>query len=219
MKIKMILYDQDGTLVKYPIEPHFSSWDALSLTFSDRKKEEWFKLRDFYIDKPKLYGEWFSKQVGMLKGLKVSEAKKVLFPIPYSKGVKEFFRDLNGEYIKGIVSSGIDIVARKIYEEQGLDFFVADILNTKEGVFDGTGEMPFGLHDKLDAVKKISESYHIPFRNICFVGDSFNDIPVLKKVGLPISFHPKTEGVKKNSRFVINNFRELNSILNKIKCR
>ena len=213
MKIEMILYDMDGTLVKYPVKPHFSSWDALSLALSDRKKKQWIELRDEHIDKPESHNKWFSQQISLLNGLKICEAEKVLFPIPYSKGVEDSFKDLDGNYIKGIVSHGIDIVARKICEEQRMNFFVSNMLNVKEGVFDGTGKMLYKLDDKLNAVEKISEDYCIPFEKICFVGDNFNDIPVLKKVGLPVSFNPKSEEVKKNSRFVIHDFRELNLIL------
>ena len=213
MKIEMILYDMDGTLVQYRVEPHFSSWDALPLAFSDRKRKQWTELSDKCIDKPESYNKWFSEQVRLLKGLKICEAEKVLFPIPYSKGVEDSFKDLDGNYIKGIVSHGIDIVARKICEEQRMNFFVSNMLNVKEGVFDGTGKMLYKLDDKLNAVEKISEDYCIPFEKICFVGDNFNDIPVLKKVGLPVSFNPKSEDVKENSRFVIHDFRKLNLIL------
>ncbi|MEK6757598.1 MAG: HAD family phosphatase [Nanoarchaeota archaeon] len=212
-KIEMILCDKDGTLVEYSVPPHFSSWDGLSLALSEEKQKEWISIRDFYVSKIDLYDEWFSKQVKLLKGLPVSEAEKVLFPVPYSKGVKNFFGNLNGRYKKGIVSSGIDIVAKKVLEELNFDFFITNILETENGFFNGEGVNAVGLKGKAIAVEKVSNDYGIPLEKICFIGDSFNDVSVFEIVGLPIAFKPKLKEVQKRAKYVIDDFTELNKIL------
>lgn len=212
-KIKMILCDMDGTTVEYPVRPFFSSWDGLSLALPKYKQKKWIQTRDKYVGRPSLHQIWFNEQIPILEGLSVKKAEKFLFPIPYSKGAKEFFTSLNGNYLKGIVSSGIDIVAKKIQEELNFSFYISNVLETKNGVFTGKGKNILGLEDKGKMVKKISEDYNIPLEQICFIGDSTNDIPVLEIVGLPIVFNPKNDLVKKKAKYSINDFRELNKIL------
>lgn len=41
-----------------------------------------------------------------------------------------------------------------------------------------------GCKNKLEAVKRVSESYGIALENICYIGDDINDIEVIKAVGL-----------------------------------
>ncbi len=212
-KIKMILCDKDGCLVSYPNKPYHSSWDALSLALPPNKREEWFKIRDYYIGTDGSYEEWANKQVNLLKMTPLKEIERVLFPVPYSKGVKEFFSNLNGNYIKGIVSSGIDIVAEKIKEELNFDFYLSNHLNRKNGFLTGEITLFVEMDKKAERVKEVAERYNIRLEEICFVGDNFNDVPVMEIVGLPIAYNPKTEDLKKKAMYVISDFRELNHIL------
>lgn len=45
-------------------------------------------------------------------------------------------------------------------------------------------ELYMGEKDKLSAVKKLAEKYHISIEEIAYIGDDINDLPVLKAVGL-----------------------------------
>src|SRR3989344_4330437 len=120
MKIDLIVTDMDGTAVQYPNEPFSSSWDALLGILAEEERREWVRLRDFYVGKPGLYGKWFNEQVALLKEKRASDAEKVLFPIPYSPGFLEFFGS-NNSFKKAILSSGVDLVVRKIAEEANFD--------------------------------------------------------------------------------------------------
>ena len=76
MELKAILADMDGCVLTYKNEPYNSSWDALSESLQCNK--EWIEMRDFYVNQKEKYAEWFEKQVGMLEGLSVEEANRVL---------------------------------------------------------------------------------------------------------------------------------------------
>jgi len=201
--ITMLILDMDGTLVEYPIKPFHSSWDGISQALSKDKQIRWFELRDYYVPlckDNKMYQKWFDSQLKLLEGLPVSEAERVLFPIPYCEGVA-CYRNLNNGIIKGIVSSGLDLVAEKICKELRFDFFIASVIEKKNGFFTGRGEdMINGIYGKPAKVEEICEFYKIPLRQVCFVGDGFNDIPVFGKVGLSIGFNPKTEELKKEMK-------------------
>ena len=213
MTIKAVLADMDGTVLTYENEPFNSSWDAISEALLCNK--EWIKMRDFYVNQKESYTEWFEKQVGMLEGLSIEEASRVLFPVPYSKGVVNFFNSLDGNYVKGLVSSGINIVAEKVKEDLNLDFQISNYLEIKKRIFTGKGKEVVGLDSKLQVLEDVLKKHDIGLNETCFIGDNFNDVPVFEKVGLAVAYNPKTKEVEKKADYVIYDFRKLNKILEK----
>ena len=214
MKIKVLVVDMDGTAVSYPNEPFHSSWDALAGVLPTDTKQKWFGIRDYYLEKgDPFYDEWFEKQVSFLRGIKLQEVEKILFPPPYSPGFVNFFKSVNGQYKKGILSSGLELVAERIYKDLSFDFFSANPLEIYKGVFTGRGTNKIALLSKKGELEKISRSHKFDLKEVCFVGDSFNDIPVLECVGLPIAFEPKSEEVASAAKYSISNFKELKNIL------
>lgn len=215
MKIKAVVSDMDGCLVSYSNEPYNSSWDAISEVLLDNR--EWIALRDYYINKEEKYLEWFERQTGLLRGLSIERAERALFPIPYSKGVIEFFNSLDGTYIKGIVSSGVNIVAERAKKELGLDFQVSNFLEVADGIFIGKGEEKVGLNNKLEILSNVLREYGIKLNEVCFDGDNFNDVPVFEEVGLSTAYNPKTKEIAEKANYVIYDYRELNNILEILK--
>jgi len=214
MKIKALVMDMDGTAVNYPNEPFHSSWDALAEVFSKKKRQKWFELRDNYLEKGDLfYGEWFEKQVSFLKGVNLQEVNNILFPPPYSKGFIDFFSGINGQYKKGILSSGLELVAERIYKEFSFDFFSANPLEISKGFFTGRGTNKIAIMSKKEELERRVSFYGFDLENVCYLGDSFNDIPILESVGLPIAFEPKSEEVSSVAKYSIYDFKELRSIL------
>ncbi|RLG15699.1 hypothetical protein DRN69_02615 [Candidatus Pacearchaeota archaeon] len=216
MKINAIICDMDGTLVEYPIPPFYSSWDALSLTLSNEKRKKWIETRDFYYPRKELYKEWYREQVSFLRGLYLNEVGNYLFPVPYAQGVIEFFSDKK-EYIKGIISSGVSLVANRIVEELGFDFSVSNFIEVKGGRFTGRGETTMNLWRKdLDLLQAV-EGRGVSLENVIYVGDNENDIPIFSLVEVSVAFRPKTEETKRAAKYVIDDFRELEEILEELK--
>ncbi len=222
-KIKMILCDMDGTLVNYLNEPFNSTWDVFPEILSAQKKKKWVELRNFYLDKIRnedskqkqkdFYDEWFNKQVNLLKNLSVEKVYSVFFPIPYSKGAESFFSSLNGEYIRGILSSGIGFVAEKIKNDLDFDFQSSSDLETEAGKFTGKGQINFDLSEKDKALFSFSKRYNVGLEEICYIGDHFNDIPAWEVAGLSVAFNPKEKELEKKVDYVIYDFCELKKIL------
>jgi|SRR3989344_1574922 len=216
MEIKAFMVDGDGTCWDYDNEPFRSSWDALAMALPQIKRANWFAVRDKYTQKRYNeinYDEWFNAQLSLIKGLPVSEAEKVVFPIPYSKGVENFFSSLDGRYLKGLVTSGIDFVAEKASQELGLDFCYSNHIETSNSSFTGKGKILIDLSNKREIVKKIAKTFEIFLEEICFVGDNLNDVPVFEVVGLPIAFNPKHKSVEEAAKYTIYDFNELKPFL------
>lgn len=222
-KIKMIICDMDGTLVNYPNKPFNSSWDVFPEILSEQKKKEWFGNRDFYLDKirneenkqkkKELYEKWFNKHLNLLKNISVEKVYSVFFPIPYSRGVESFFSSLNGEYIKGILSSGIGFVAEKIKNDLNFNFQSSSYLKIEKGKFTGRGKINFDLSEKDKAMVSLSKKYNFGLKEICYIGDHFNDVPAWEVAGLSVAFNPKEKELEKRVDYVIYDFCELKKIL------
>jgi HAD superfamily phosphoserine phosphatase-like hydrolase len=215
-KVEAIICDMDGTLVNYPNEPFRSSWDALAEALPKTLREQWRELRDFYYPKKELCGEWYKKQVALLKGIRLTDIEGHLFPAPYSSGVEDFFSNRNG-YVKGIVSAGVGFVAERIAKELSFDFVVGIPIEVKNGTFTGEGECISYLWRKDLDILKVANENHLNLQRTIYVGDNDNDIACFKLAGISVAFNPKTEETKRAAKYVISDFRELNDILKEIE--
>ncbi|RMF54835.1 hypothetical protein D6745_03995 [Candidatus Woesearchaeota archaeon] len=214
-EIKIVCTDLDGTLAQYDRGEFHSSWDALAWVLPDDRRKEWDENLKKYYPRPDLYEEWNRKDAQLLKGIPIKDAEKVLFPIPYSPGAREFFIEKSGRYITGILSSGIDIVARRACQELGMNFWRANVFGVRNGRFDGSVEQ-IDMWRKHEVLLEIlaEEFPGIKPENVCYVGDHEIDIAVFKVVGLPIAMNPKNNDVVEAAEGrVITDFRELEEYL------
>ncbi|MFH0831741.1 MAG: haloacid dehalogenase-like hydrolase [archaeon] len=214
MKLKMITLDVDGCLVSYKdIGSRFeSSWDALACAFN--LKEKWDIITEEFYGKRDMDFEWTRREVKDLENLSVSTAKDFLYPLPYSKGAREFSEASRGKLIRGLLTSSIDLVAEKAASELGLDFSICNKLHRKNGFFTGTFDYNVPTWKKHERIKGLCERYSIKKEEICHVGDHENDISVADRVGMFIAFNPKIESVARRADYVISDFAELIKILN-----
>jgi len=211
--IRAIISDMDGSIVSYKHEPYNSSWDAISDALPREIQKKWFEMRDHYVGREDQYAEWFQKQVELLKGLPTKKAEEVLFPVPYSRGVVDFFSSINGGHVTGLLSSGIDFVAKRIKKELGLNFQISNQLEINNSRFSGKANSRVNLYGKLDILNSLLKKYNLNSEEVCYIGDHFNDIPLFENVGLAVAFNPKSNRVAEKARHVIYDYRELEKLL------
>lgn len=212
MRIRAVFFDLDGTLVRYHGVAYESSWGAIGLAAGVGK--EWDELLQRYRGKPDRYPEWVRENARLLRGIPVKTVTEKIFPPPYAPGVPETIGELKrSRLVLGIVSSGVSLVAERVKEELGLDFCVANELIVSDGVFTGEAVIRVGLADKLRVVEAEAERLGLDLAEIAFVGDHINDIPVLKTVGLGIAYAPKDPEVARAARVVVEDFRQIPSVL------
>jgi HAD superfamily phosphoserine phosphatase-like hydrolase len=211
-KIRMLLFDLDGTLIQYPSSKFQSTWDAVGVAAGVEKEFE-ENLEKFY-QHSHLWNQWAKEDAELLKDKDFNEVKrKVLELIVYSPGVEELFDTLSDKYQKGILSNGLGFVANELCQNFGLGFYMADELSVKEGKF--TGEVVAGMpnRDKTKGLEMICDKYQVEPQQICYVGDHENDLVVFKEVGKAVAFNPKTEEVREKAHYVISDFKELLKII------
>ena len=210
-RLSTIVFDLDGTLVRYQGVEFESSWGAIAVAAGVQEQSE--RLLREYFPRRDAYPEWVAKDAQLLVGVPVAAIAARIFPPPYADGVPGAIASLRGHYRLGILSSGVDLVANRVLEELELDFAVANRLVIKNGHFTGESETVVDLWKKDEVLQQIAERHGIRLNEVCYVGDHVNDIPAMRRVGLSIAYNPKDEGLLRVADYVVHNFSEIPAII------
>ncbi len=198
-RIRIALFDMDGVLV--PIK---SSWAYLHEYFG--VAEEARRIMRLFEEGRIDYVRWMEEDTGLWirkRGgcVHVSEIARVFQRVPINPEAPTVARELHRRGILvGIVSGGIDILARRVASEIGADVWVANkLLFDKRGCL-RRGGVPLVGVDKERVVRRILGEYGIRPEEAMFVGDSKWDASVMRIVGYPVAYGddcPLLEGVAK----------------------
>lgn len=209
--ISAVVFDLDGTLVRYRGVEFESSWGALAdaAGVGDASRAllaEYFARRD-------AYPEWVARDAALLAGIPIDGVAERLFPAPYADGVVSAVERLRGRYRLGIVSSGVDLVADWVRDDLGLDFALANHLEVVGGRFTGGSETRVDLWNKGDALRAVLAEQGLEASEICYVGDHVNDLPALELAGLAIAANPKDDLLVEICDHVICDFSALPALV------
>ena len=210
-RLDAIVFDLDGTLVRYHGVDFESSWGAVAdaAGVGDASR----RLLETYLPRRDAYPEWLREEARLLAGIPVRSVEACIFPPPYAHGVPQAIDALRGLYPLGILSSGVSLVADRVAEELGLDFAIANHLDVEHGRFTGTSRTSVDLWSKADALERLACERAWSLERICFVGDHLNDVPVLERVGLAIAANPKDDALVDAADYVIRDFEELPALI------
>jgi|GEM_PF-6701676 len=218
-RIDLIVCDGDGTLINYTGSPTKSSWDFVGHMYCER--EEWQKITDRYLasikgtqdkdEQERLFCEWARADIAALKGQDVHKA--LTAPIPYSRGVREYFAQQNGAY-RAIISAGLDVIFDRAAKELGFNKCYTNHPSIDSGKFDGTLRYEVTLHNKLDILITLLMMMETASTGTTLaIGDGFNDIEMLATVkkagGLALAMDTEEREVIAASNAVITDFREI----------
>lgn len=211
MTIDLVLFDKDGTIIKYNAARWGSTWDAIGQVLG--LEDVWKCLVKRYLadaEDPKIYEAWFLEACGYLRGKNVGEIINRLSPLPYLDGFKEFCAILDVRGIKkGIVSTGIDFVAEMIASDVNLDYVIANEVCREQGYFTGEGKLVVPLYQKGTVVRELIQRESFDPERVAYLGDSGFDRSSWKEVGLPLGMNLASEELKEHVRDSFNNYWEV----------
>lgn len=201
MVYKLVAFDLDGTLVDAEsswawIHKHYSvnNDEALELFLEQKIDDMEFMRRDI--------GLWLSK-----KGrIHISEIAQILSSVPLKKGALELFEFLRSKKVlTAIVSGGIEILAERVAKEVGIDYVVANALETDEmGYLTGEGILRVKLLEKGAALLRVAEMAGVSREEIISVGNSFIDVDMFEVSAVGIAFVPVDEKIIVAADYVVN---------------
>ncbi len=214
-RLAAVIFDLDGTLVRYHGVAFESSWGAIAaaagvLDASDRLLKEYLPRRDEYP-------AWVAADARLLEGVSVRRVSEQIFPPPLAVGVEEAVGCLRRRYATGVLSSGVELVAERVREDLGLDFAVANRLHVRDGRFTGTSETLVHLWKKRDVLLRIADEHGWKPEQICYIGDHMNDVPVMSVVGLGIAVHAKDEELIRSSDAVAERFDQIPGMIERFE--
>ena len=214
-RLAAIIFDLDGTLIRYHGVAFESSWGAIAaaagvLEESDRLLREYLPRKDDYP-------AWMDADARLLEGVSILSVSEQIFPPPFAEGVPEAVAFLRERYATGVISSGVELVAQRVRDDLGLDFAVANRLHIRDGKFAGTSETFVHLWKKREVLLKVVKERGWHPNQICYIGDHMNDVPVMPVVGLGIAVHAKDDALIRASDAVAERFDQIPEIIERFE--
>ncbi len=198
----------DGTLI-----PLGSSWELLHRRFGTYEVTR--KHMDLFFQGKISYEEWARLDVSLWVGRRVDEALDGVEFEPH-EGVPELISELKSlGVITGMISSGLDVIARKVAEKLDLDFWASGRLKVEGGVIKGI-ESTISPKDKFKILVGLAERLSVPLSRVAFVGDDFSDIHVFRSnIGLKVAFRPRNREIEELADLVARDYSQVRRALMK----
>jgi phosphoserine phosphatase SerB len=185
---KMMVFDMDNTI----LTSSFITTAADNFGF----RKELVKIIT-ESDNPYMRTKSIAK---LLTNKSISEILKVVDKIDIVSDAKEVIRELKKRgYIVGIISDSYDVVTNHIKNKLGMDFSIANELDFSRSIATGEFKVPSYFlrtykskcqHDfcKSNVLFQIADQYKVDINNTIAIGDSENDICLLRESGIGIAF-------------------------------
>ena len=212
-KLELVIFDMDGVLTDI-----ISSWKYIHDYFNtsnERSVDDYLKGR---IDDMEFIRRDASLWTEDGKLVNREKLVKILSGVPLMKGAKDCITYLKNHNVKtAIVSAGLDILAKRVAKDLGIDYVYSNGVKTdEEGRLNGVGILEVRLMHKDETVNKLSKQLKIPLEKIASVGNSCFDIPMFEITGFAIAFNPEDECIKETADVIVEG-KDLTRILNHLK--
>lgn len=212
---KLVVFDMDNTL----LQGRFIDTCADEFNF----KSTLMNIRSAESDVIIL-----TKQIAtLLKGKTFNELIGLADSIPIIEGTKDVVIELKKRgYIVGIISDSYDCITNHIKNKLGMDFSLSNELEFSKSICTGEVKIPSFLFSntkslckhslcKTNAMLSLLDKYKIQKENTIAIGDSMNDLCMIKEAGLGIAFCSKDELLNHHADLLINekSFQELLNLI------
>jgi phosphoserine phosphatase len=204
MKLKLIIFDMEGTLFKKVIQTEEgdiapSAWSLIAKHLEPKAQaEEEETKRKWNAKKYAGYVEWMEDTIRVYQKytLKKEFFEKVMASIEYHDGVHEVFKTLKKKgYKTALISGGFKAQADRAQKDLKIDhaFTACELFWDDKGNLLHWNLLPCDYQGKVDFMKLIMQEHGLKKEDCAFVGDGKNDVLLAKAVGLSIAFNGPLE--------------------------
>lgn len=196
---KLVVFDMDNTILTQRwidiAAQQFNFTQALAL------------LRHIHRDPVNLT----VKIATLLTGKSTRDLLKIADDIPIVSDTYEVITELKRRNYKvGIISDSYQIITRHVGEKINADFWMANELQALNGIATGQVLIPSYFHYsedsickhqvcKTNALRHVAKKYEATLNNCIVVGDSENDVCMIRHAGLGVAFCTTNELLKKTA--------------------
>jgi phosphoserine phosphatase len=198
--LRFVAFDMDGTLVDVS-----SSWAAVHDHFGEHNAEG---LRRFLADEIDDL-EFIASDIRIwwrhAPDLTVDDLDRILAGVPLMPGAHELFRGLRSRGIRtAIVSGGIDLLARRIARELGIEVALANGFRvTPEGRLTGEGIVRVPIHGKETVLAQLQEQLGFLPSETASVGNSEIDAGLFRRSRYGVAYLPEDDTVRRAADAVV----------------
>jgi len=198
--LELVLLDMDGTLV------HGSTWEILHEHYGVSNEVNWLRYQRGELDDHAFIRSDIALWRVDERPVHVDEIDEILHKrTRIMDGAKELVDALRARGIATcIVSGGLDLLARRVCLELGIDMYVANGLRLKEsGHVSGEGLVFIEIKDKGRTTREILKRLGVPRARTAAVGNSAYDVPMFRECGFGVAFNPSDHYVRRMARHVV----------------
>ena len=207
--LRFAVFDMDGTLVDVS-----SSWAAVHAHFGEQNAEG---LRRFLADE--IDDEAFIRSDieiwrRHLPAIGIGDLEAILDRVPLMPGAQELFRGLRRRGVRtAIVSGGIDLLARRIARELGIDLALANGFRlASDGRLTGDGIVRVPIHGKEQVLAQLQGQLGFAPEETASVGNSAIDVGLFRRSRLGVAFLPEDEAIRRGADRLVEE-RDLRRVL------
>jgi len=198
--LRFVAFDMDGTLVDVG-----SSWAAVHAHFGERNPEG---LRRFLADEID-DEEFIRSDIEIWRRhapeLTVDDLEAILERVPLMPGAAALFEGLRSRGVRtAIVSGGVDLLARRVARELGIDVALANGFRvTTSGRLTGEGIVRVPIHGKEGVLERLQLQLGFAPKETASVGNSEIDVGLFRRSRLGVAFLPEDETVRRHADRVV----------------
>ncbi len=198
--IELVAFDMDGTLVNVE-----SSWAAVHAHFGESNAENLRLFLDNQLDDVAFIRSdirlWWKHNAD----LRVDDLEEILASVPLMPGAKRLFQHLHARRcLTAIVSGGIDVLARRIGKELGVDYVLANGFEVDaDGRLTGEGIVRVPIRQKETVLAQVQRQLGVTPEGTASIGNSEIDVGLFRRSRIGIAFRPEDKEVRAAATAVV----------------
>ncbi len=207
--LRLVAFDMDGTLVDVA-----SSWAAVHDHFGEHNAEGLRLFLQNRIDDLEFIRSDIRIWWRHAPDLTIEDLEAILGGVPLMPGAERLLSGLHARGVRtAIVSGGIDLLARRVGRELGVDVVLANGFRvTADGRLTGEGIVRVPIQDKESVLAGLQEQLGVSPTETASVGNSAIDVGLFRRSRVGVAFLPEDEAIRRAATHIVTE-RSLASVL------
>lgn len=207
--LRFVAFDMDGTLVDVA-----SSWAAVHDHYGEHNAEGLRRFLANEIDDEEFIRSDIVIWRRHAPAISIAELEGILAGVPLMPGAKTLVEGLRRRGVRtAIVSGGIDLLARRVARELGIDVALANGFRvTSDGRLTGEGIVRVPIHGKEAVLAALQAQLGFRPEETASVGNSEIDVGLFRRSRLGIAFLPEDDAVRRGAHAIVTE-RDLSKVL------